>query len=114
MSRSIRYVLAVSLVSLFTACGGGGGGDSSTVSTLPDSSTFPTAPVPAVPALDSYAFKSAWVNFFNDSSTLNFAVSGVISGVVLSGNGTVTQSAPASATFENVAGAKKTEVTTGA
>ena len=106
MSRSIRYALAVSLVSLFTACGGGGGGDSSTVSTLP-------APVPPVPALDSYAFKTAWVNFFNDSSTLNFTVSGVISGVVISGNGTVTQSVPASATFENVSGAKKTEVTTG-
>jgi hypothetical protein len=106
MSRSIRYALAVSLVSLFTACGGGGGGDSSTVSTLP-------APVPPVPALDSYAFKTAWVNFFNDSSTLNFTVSGVISGVTISGSGAVTQSVPASATFENAAGLKKTEVTTG-
>jgi len=98
MSRSIRHVLAVSLVSLFTACGSGGGGD---------------GVAPPVATIDTYQLKTAWVNFFNDSSTLNFTVSGVISGVTISGSGAVTQSVPASATFENVAGLKKTEVTTG-
>jgi hypothetical protein len=63
MSRSIRYVLAVSLVSLLTACGGGGGGDSSTTSTLQDPSTFPasttlpTGSVTPVAVPDTYAFK---------------------------------------------------------
>ena len=98
MSRSIRYVLAVGLVSLFTACGGGGGGDSV---------------APPVATTDTYQLKTAWVNYFNDSSTLNFTVSGVVSGVNISGSGTVTQSVSSSATFENVAGFKKTEVTTG-
>jgi hypothetical protein len=98
MSRSIRYVLAVSLVSLFTACGGGGGGDSA---------------APPVAAIDTYQLKTAWVNYFNDSSTLNFTVSGVISGVTISGSGKVTQSVPSSATFENVAALMKTQVTTG-
>ena len=98
MSRSIRYALAVSLVSLFTACGSGGGGDSV---------------APPVATIDTYQLQTAWVNFFNDSSTLNFTVSGMISGVNISGSGAVTQSVPASATFENVAGLKKTEVTTG-
>lgn len=98
MSRSIRYVLAVGVVSLFTACGGGGGGDSV---------------APPVATIDTYQLKTAWVNYFNDSSTLNFTVSGVVSGVTITGSGKVTQSVPSSATFENVAGLKKTVVTSG-
>ena len=116
MSRSIRYALAVSLVSLFTACGGGGGGDSSTTSTLP--SVSPVSPVtlplpPAAAISDTYQLKTAWASIFTDSSTLNFTASGVMSALTITGSGKVTQSVPSSATFENVAGFKKTVATTG-
>jgi hypothetical protein len=111
MSRSIRYALAVSLVSLFTACGGGGGSVSPTTSTVQDPSTFPT--LPTLPAPDTFALKTAWASIFTDSSTLNFTASGVISGVTISGSGKATQSVPSSATFESLAGLKKTVVTTG-
>jgi hypothetical protein len=97
MSSRIRFLLAASLISLFTACGGGGG----------------DSVAPPVTTIDTYQFKTAWVNYFNDSSTLNFTVSGMVSGVTISGTGKLTQGVPSTGTFENVVGLQKTSVVTG-
>jgi hypothetical protein len=97
MSYRIRLALAAGLVSLFTACGGGGG----------------DSVAPPVAAIDTYPLKTAWVNYFNDSSTLNFTVSGMVSGVTISGAGRLAQGIPSAGTFENVVGFQKTSVITG-
>lgn len=76
---------------LLAACGGGGGGSSST----------------PVASTESFPLQTVWANYFNDTRSLNFTLSGSISGVGFSGSGTLTQNAPASTSFEGASALEK-------
>ena len=76
MKKYLQLVLAFCLSIFIAACGGGG-------------SDGPPAPVTST---DNFQVKTAYVNYFNDSRSLPFSISGTSSGVTVSGSGTLTQS----------------------
>lgn len=87
MKNYLQLVCAACLTALIAACGGGGGSAG--------------APVP-VTSTDIFQVKTAYVNYFNDSRSLPFTISGTISGVSVSGSGTLTQSGVTAGSFEGL------------
>ena len=88
MKNYLLIVCAACLTALIAACGGGGSGGT-------------PAPVP-VTSTDIFQVKTAFVNYFNDSRSLPFTISGTISGVSVSGSGTLTQSGVTAGSFEGL------------
>lgn len=97
MKKYLQLVLAVCLVAFISACGGGGG---SAGSKVPVTST------------DIFQVKTAYVNYLNDSRFLPFTINGSISGVSVSGTGTLTQSNVTNGIFEGIAAFQKTSTVT--
>lgn len=89
--------IAVSTSALLAACGGGGGGGSST----------------PVTSTETFQLRTAYVSYLTDTRSLPFSVTGTISGVNVSGTGTVTQGGIAAATFEGQSAQVKTTTVTG-
>ena len=87
--------IAVSTSALLAACGGGGG------SSTPVTST------------ETFQLRTAYVSYLTDTRSLPFSVTGTISGVNVSGTGTVTQGGIAAATFEGQSAQVKTTTVTG-
>ncbi len=85
MKNYLQLVCAACLTALIAACGGDGGSGG--------------APVP-VTSTDIFQVKTAYVNYFNDSRSLPFTISGTISGFSVSGSGTLTQSGVTAGNFE--------------
>ena len=79
---------------------GGGGGE-------------PPAAVAPVASADTFQLRTAYINNFNETRSLPFALTGVFSGVSVTGSGTLTQGNVSTGTFENVAALKKTSTITG-
>lgn len=84
---------------LFVACGGGGEG-----------TPISSAPIASV---DTFQFKTAFVNYVSDSRSLPFTITGTTSGVSVTGSGTVTQSTLTSSTFEGLPVLQKVTAITG-
>ena len=96
-----RNFLAITLTTAFIAGCGGGSSGSSPVTNTPVAST------------ETFQFKTAYINNFNNSRSLPFTMTGVFSGVSVTGSGTFTQGGVSSATFENIAALKKTATISG-
>ena len=93
----IRIWFATSTLALLAACGGGGGGGNS-------------GPVTST---ETFQLRAAYVNYFSDTRSLPFTVTGSVSGTSVTGSGTTTQGAVSSATFEAQAAQAKTTSATG-
>lgn len=92
----------LTLSAAFIAACGGGGGDSG----------LPT-PVPPVVSSETFQVKTAYINYFTDTSSHPFLVSGTAAGFKVTGSGTVTQSGVTNGTFEGAAVLQKTTLVTG-
>jgi hypothetical protein len=57
---------------------------------------FKTQPV----SVDTFQVKTAYINYFNDTSSHPFTVTGTAAGFTVTGSGTVTQSSVTNGTFE--------------
>lgn len=97
----LRHLLTATLTATFLAACGGGGGDAGV-----------PAPTPVV-STDTFQLKTAYINHFNDTSSHPFTVSGTVSGFVVTGTGTVTQSAVTNGLFEGATALQKTSTVTG-
>lgn len=86
MKKYLQLVCAVFLTTFIAACGGGG-------------SSGPPAPVTST---DIFQVRTAYVNYFNDSRSLPFTISGTIFGVNVTGSGTLTQSGVTGGIFEGL------------
>lgn len=81
------------------ACGGGG-----------DDAGIPPSPIVSA---DTFQVKTAYVNYFNDTLSYPFRISGTVAGFSVTGSGTVTQSGVTSGLFETAAVLQKTSTITG-
>ncbi|MEY4099500.1 MAG: hypothetical protein RL300_671 [Pseudomonadota bacterium] len=84
MKKFIRLIAVACLAAFIAACGGGGS----------------DGPPPPVTSTEIFQVRTAYVNYFNDSRSLPFTISGTFSGVSISGNGVLTQSSVTNGTFE--------------
>lgn len=89
----LRLALAFALAGL-TACGGGGGTSSTTSSS------------------ETFQLRAAFVNYFNDSHSYPFTVSGSISDISVAGSGTTTEGSQTASSFEGKAAQAKTSTMT--
>ncbi len=89
-----RLLALLSSAAFLAACGGGGG----------DS---PEIPVTA-PSTDTFQLKTAYINSVIDTRSLPFRLTGLSSGVNVTGSGTLTQGALTGTTFEGQAAFQKT------
>jgi hypothetical protein len=96
---SLFFGLIASTAMLLSACGGGG-------------SSTPAAAEVALSA-DTFQIRTALANYFTDSRSLRFTVSGTTSAVSVTGSGTVTQSSVSGATFEGTPALQKVSTITG-
>lgn len=94
-----NFLAAILSTTLLVACGGGGGGGS-------------TTPAP-VTSTDTFQLKTAWVNYFTNTGTHPFTVSGTSSGTSFTGSGTATNGSVSSATFESASALQKSSTITG-
>lgn len=92
----IRLWATVAALTILSACGGGGGGSSS-----PATST------------ETFQLRTAYVSYITDSRSLPFTLTGVASGINVTGSGTVTQGSLSSSTFEGQPALAKTTSMTG-
>ncbi len=89
-------LLTLTLSAAFIAACGGGGGDAGV-----------PAPTPVVSA-DIFQVKTAYINYFNDTATYPFTISGTVSGYSVSGSGSLAQSSVTGGTFEGAAALQET------
>lgn len=94
--KIIKLLSLLSFIVFLSACGGGGG----------------ISDTPAVSA-NTFQLKAAYINDFIDSRSLPFRVSGVMSGVNVTGSGTITQSNVSNSTFEGITVLQKVSTLTG-
>ncbi|MDD2881264.1 MAG: hypothetical protein PHQ58_12580 [Rhodoferax sp.] len=94
--------LAVAITTAFIAACSGGGGDAG----------VPASNAP-VTSTDTFQVKAAYVNYFNDTRSYPFTVSGTASGFSVTGSGTVTQSPVTNGLFEGAAVLQKTSTVSG-
>lgn len=93
--------LTVAFTAAFvTACGGGGDAGA------------PSSNVP-VASTDTFQVKTAYINYFNDTSNHPFKISGTAAGYAVTGSGTVEQSSIGNGTFEGAPVLQKTSTVTG-
>jgi hypothetical protein len=97
MNRNIKLILAFGAMTLLAACGGGGG--------TADTSTS------KVTSTESFMLKAALANSLQ-ASAKNVTVNGTISGVVVTGSGSVTDGSLSSGTFEGVSLFQQTSTST--
>jgi len=101
MKRSVFRVALLWFVFSFgcglTGCGGGGGGSDSAL----------------VTSTETFQLKTAWTNYVTDTSSTPFTMSGIISGVPVSGSATATEGGLTVSTFEGVSCNKKVAVING-
>jgi len=100
MLKLIKTLTAVSALALMTACGGGGGGGGGGAA----------APVAST---DTFPLMTVYTNSLTTSSSNNFTISGTVSGVAVTGSGTVTFGNLSAGTFEGVAAQQRTTTATG-
>lgn len=91
-------LLTLTLSAAFIAACGGGGGDGG-------------LPIPVV-STDIFQVKTAYINYFKDTNTYPFTISGNTSGYSVTGSGTLTQSSVTSGMFEGLAALQKTSTMT--
>lgn len=92
-------LLMVTLTAAFiAACGGDAG--------------VPASPIPVV-SVDTFQVKTAYVNYFNDTRSYPFRISGTVAGFNVTGSGTVSQSVVTNGLFEAAAVLQKTSIITG-
>jgi hypothetical protein len=87
-------------LALITACGGGGGGGGGEAA----------APVAST---DTFPLMTVYINTLTTSSSNNFTISGIVSGVAVTGSGTATFGNLSAGTFEGVAAQQRTTTATG-
>ncbi|KWR91861.1 hypothetical protein [Cupriavidus sp. IDO] len=92
-------LMAVVFTMLLGACGGGGDGGSSSNSASTQSVSVP--------------LQTAVANEVNNGITVNFSISGTVSGVPVTGSGTLKDDKPVAATFNGAAALKTTETVSG-
>lgn len=95
--RNYAQIPALAALFALSACGGGGGGGS----------------IGPVTSTETFQLRTAWVNYVTDSRSMPFSLSGTISGVNVTGSGTVTQGSLSSTTFESQSALQKTTTVTG-
>lgn len=98
----LAATLTITLATTFIAACGGGGGDAGA----------PVSPLPVVSA-NTFQVKTAYISYFNDTSSHPFTVSGTTAGFAVTGSGTVTQSPVTSGLFEGATVLQKTSTVTG-
>jgi outer membrane lipopolysaccharide assembly protein LptE/RlpB len=97
MINKFKLFVVIAVTALLTACGGGGGGGVS----VPVAST------------ESFNLKTVWANTLTSSSSNNYTISGTVSGVAVSGSGTVTRGNLSAGTFEGLPAQQRTTTATG-
>jgi hypothetical protein len=88
---------------ILSACGGGGGGGA----------PAPVAPVTPVASSSTFQLQQAYANYFSDTKTEPFTISGSVAGATVTGSGVTTKTSVTNGTFEGVASVQKTATTTG-
>lgn len=94
-NMNLRALLVTFASILLSACGGGGGGDSG-----PTTST------------ESFPLKSAWANYVTRNISQPFTMTGTVSGVTVSGSGTITRGSLEASTFEGAPALRKVSTMT--
>jgi len=97
MINKFKLLTATALLSLLSACGGGGGGGTA-------------APVAST---ESFPLMTVYRNTITSSSSNNYTISGTISGVSVTGSGTVTFGNLSAGTFEGLPALQRTTTATG-
>ena len=95
--RQSAWALAFISLWALSACGGGGGGAGSSATT----------------STETFQLRTALVNSLTDTQALTFSISGTSSGYPVTGDGTVTQGALTSTTFESQQALQKIDTITG-
>ena len=101
MYKSLKLLLAASAIATLAACGGGG------------DSTGPAPGPVAAPVTTTFPIKAAYTNLVRNSSSLQFSLSGSLSGISVSGGGTITRGTLVSSTFEGVPALRQIATLTG-
>ncbi len=94
-NRQVIFAMSLSTLLFASGCGGGGGGSTTVVST------------------DTFQLRTAYVNHLTATRSVPFTASGTIDGINVSGNGTVTEGALTSTTFELQGALQKVTAVTG-
>ena len=97
MLKLITTIAAVGALALMTACGGGGGGGAAAL----------------VASTDTFPLMTVYTNTLTSSSSNNYTISGTVSGVAVTGSGTVTFGNLSAGTFEGAAAQQRTTTATG-
>lgn len=95
LTLNLSRFIALTLVTIISACGGGGTNTGAITST------------------ETFQLRAAYVNYVRESRSLPFTVSGISSGNSLTGSGTATQGAITSTIFELKPAQQKTTTVTG-
>jgi hypothetical protein len=103
MQNLFRSLLVVSTAAFLAACGGGGGGGSSST---------PAAATP-VASTATFQLRTATANFFQQSSTAPFTISGRSGSYAVTGSGSVTSGTMTSTTFEGQAALQRVSTMSG-
>jgi hypothetical protein len=94
----LKSLLASFALMVLAGCGGGGGGGSASTT---------------VASTDAFQLRTAYVNHVTATRSAPFTASGTIDGINVTGNGTVTEGALTSTTFERQGALQKVTVITG-
>lgn len=101
MIKKIASWLSIGLtVALVSACGGGGGGGGST-------------PPPPVVSTETFQLRTAYANYFNETKSLPFTLTGTVQEVAVTGSGTYTLGNVTNANFEGGVVLAKTSTVAG-